>query len=366
MIYLDNASTTKVHPKVLQRMFECLEEEYGNPNSLYYDKAIKAKQIVEESRTHVANLFGVIPNNVLFTSGATESNNMVIKGLTILKGLSKGHIITSKTEHSSVNETLRYLESMGYEVTYLDVDSRGIINTEELKKSFREETILVTIMWVNNETGAINPISEIAEICLAKKVPFHTDATQAVGKLNCDISSIRGLSFLSMSAHKIYGPKGIGALIVKDFGYKISPLIHGGEQEKGLRGGTLPTHQIIGLGEASRICLQDLTKNMAKLHESEIQLKITLRSIYKDSLTILNDFTPKINGIISVRFIGVNNQILLKTIANEIAASSGAACSNSKPSHVLKAMGYSDETIRETIRLSISPYEDYGDFSQFQ
>jgi len=368
MIYLDNAATTKMHKEVIDEMTKCMINVYGNPSSLYYPQAVQAKALIEESRRSVADLFDVSPECVVFTSGATESNNLVLKGIAFRNLENKGRIIISSVEHSSIIETSKFLETLGFEIIRLGVSKNGTIDINDLERNINKETLLVSIMWVNNETGAINPIEKIAEICLNHEIPFHTDATQAVGKIECDFGKINGLDFLSMSAHKIYGPKGIGAIICNtpNSFRKLTPLLHGGDQEYGIRAGTLPTHQIVGLGTASRITQRDFKSNISKLTILEEQLKKRLHDVYGMSAKVLDDIDNKALGIINVQFRGLNNQVLLKSIANEISASSGAACSNTKPSHVLKAMGYSDEVIRETLRLSFSPYEDYLGFSSFQ
>jgi cysteine desulfurase len=366
MLYLDNASTTKVLSEVFVAMSKCLQDVYGNPNSLYYEQAVQASKLVEQSREYVAQMFGANSRNVVFTGGATESNNMVIKGIALKNWERKGHIITSSVEHSSVIETCKYLESKGFSVTYLPVDHEGKVDLMDITKSIRTDTILVSIMWVNNETGVFNDIGQISEICEKSGVPFHTDATQAIGKMRIDLKELTKISFVSMSAHKIYGPKGVGCLVIQSNLDKLDPLIHGGEQERGLRGGTLSTHQIVGLGEAARIVSRDLTKNLKILKKLETKLREHLLKTYGDSIVIHSNTENKVPGIISVQFKGINNQLLLKSISEEIAASSGAACSSSKPSHVLAAMGYSDDIIKETIRLSLSPYDEYNDFIVFQ
>jgi cysteine desulfurase len=360
MIYLDNAATTKIHPEVLQKMIQCLNDIYGNANSRFYNQAIMASNSVSQARINVAKLLNAKENNIIFTSGSTESNNFVLKSLWLTKDIK--HIITSKVEHSSILETCKYLETKGVTVTYLDVNSLGQISLIELEKEINETTGLVSIMWVNNEVGSVNPIKEISEICAKKKIPFHTDATQALGKINIDLTELQGLSFASFSAHKIYGPKGVGAVYIRDLTENMVPLIHGGEQELGYRGGTLPTHQIVGFGEAARVCLRDYKKNHRILLKLENRFIELLKQEYQENIEIVSCFHPKVPGIVSVRFIGVNNEILLKSISKSVAASTGAACSNSKPSHVMKALGYSLVQIREIIRFSFSPYDEYSDF----
>lgn len=367
MIYLDNAATTRVHPDVAKAMIDVLNNLYGNPNSLYYEQAVKSKNAIEIARSEIASLVNTLPSDVFFTSGATEGNNMVIKG--VIEKSDKKHIVTSSVEHSSILETCKYLEKKGYKVTYLGVDNKGRINLNELELALTTETALVSIMWANNETGSLNDISKISEICSAKKIPFHTDATQAIGKVIVDLMKMSKIDYLTMSAHKFYGPKGIGVCIIKNFNPQnptLSPLIHGGDQEFGLRGGTLPTHQIVGMGVAARKCKENLLVNIEKLKGLESQLLDRLHLVYDPNIEILNSFKEKTPGLVSVRFKGINNQILLKSIAENICASSGSACSNSKPSHVLEAMGYGNEIIKEVIRISLSPYDDYDNFVDFE
>jgi len=367
MIYLDNAATTKIHPDVLKAMEPFLTSIYGNPNSMYYRQAVDSKLAIEQSRKDVASLFGVESNDVIFTSGAGESNNTIIKGIAEKNPFC--HFITSEAEHSTILESLRYLETKGYEVTYIPVDNTGKVSATKIKEFFKPNTKLVSIMWANNEVGTINDILEISRICHENNIFFHTDATQAVGKVKCNLREYPDIDFLSMSAHKIYGPKGVGCLIMRNLNTNnlpITPLIHGGDQEFGLRGSTLATHQIVGLGAASKLCRQNLNKNIEILNKLENELKKRLVSQYGAKIQIINDFSIRVPGLLSVRFIGINNQILLSSIAENIAASSGAACSNSKPSHVLISMGYEINIINQIIRLSISPYDEYNDFKNFK
>ncbi len=367
MIYLDNAATTRIHQEVIDEMNRVLVEIYGNPNSLYYEQAVRARAIVEKARSEVASLVNVNPSGVIFTSGATEGNNMVLKG--VLERTGKTHIITTEVEHSSVLETCNYLSRKGIRVSYLKVDKNGAINLDALESEITEDTALVSIMWANNETGIVNNIKTISEICERKKVLFHTDATQAIGKVLIDLSVLSKVDFITFSAHKFYGPKGVGAVIINHFNpldMRIEPLIHGGDQENKLRGGTLPTHQIAGIGTAARICKGNLAKNIEILKLLEIQLIEKLRKTYGGNIEILNEHVLKVPGIVSVRFKGINNQVLLKSISDSICASSGSACSNSKPSHVYSAMGYELDSIKEIIRISLSPYDDYNKFDDFE
>ncbi|MFC0015086.1 MULTISPECIES: cysteine desulfurase family protein [Allobacillus] len=360
-LYLDNSATTPVLPEVKDAMLPYLLEEFGNPSSKYYSKADNAKHAVQISRERVANLVGCKSKEVIFTSGATESNNMIIKGIADYYNEKRGkHIITSQVEHPAVLETCKYLESKGFFVTYLDVDQYGRIDLEQLKKCAEDTPpLLITLIWGNNEIGSLNPIHEVAQYCFENNILFHSDATQVVGKHPIDLEDYPGLRFLSYSAHKLHGPKGIGAAIIREdelgLPTKITPLLHGGEQENGLRSGTLAVHNIVGFGKAAEIALDNLELNIAELKQNEVYLYKLLKEKYKDRVKFNHLEDNKIPGILSVTFPGINNELLVKNLAPYVAVSTGSACSTSKPSHVLKAMGYDLEHIRSTIRISLSP-----------
>lgn len=360
MLYLDNSATTQVLPEVKDKMLSYLLEEYGNPSSRIYSLAENAKKAVENARSHVASLINAKTNEILFTSGATESNNMVIKGVANYYKNKGNHIITSKVEHSSVLEVCKYLESEGFEITYLEVDRYGKVALEEVKKAVRDDTILVSIIWGNNELGTINPIEDIADFCLENNIFFHTDATQIIGKLEVSLENNPGISFLSFSAHKMHGPKGIGATFIKSDGngdlIPLTPLMHGGGQEFGLRSGTHAVHNIVGFGEAARIAKVKLHENIQQLEQLEEKFKEIFTSKFGKKIKFNSAVSEKIPGIINVQFKGIFNQILLKEISTILAASTGSACSATKPSHVLKAVGLSDKEIRESVRFSLSPY----------
>lgn len=367
MIYLDNHATTKVLPEVRDEMIKYLTDNYGNPSSKYYKLASDSKNAVEYAREKVSELFGCDTDEVIFTSGASESNNFIIKGIADIQENNKRHIITSKIEHASVLETMKYLEKKGFHVTYLDVTKDGTIDLKQLTDAITQETFLVSVMWVNNELGSINDIKSIADICRKKNLFLHVDATQAVGKI--DVTMPNGVSFLSMSAHKIYGPKGIGVAIVKkdQFGLpnRITPLIHGGEQENNYRAGTQCVHNIVGLGKACEIVLRDFEKNQEILKNHEKFLVDILNRKLKDNIVYnspSNDM--KVPGVINFQIKGVKNVIFLKKISSQIAASSGSACSITHPSYTLKAIGLSDEEIAQSIRFSLSPYEDIKELEE--
>lgn len=365
MIYLDNNATTKIHPEVREVMINCINEEYGNPSSKYYDLAKSAKSILDIARLNVAKLVGCATDEVIFTSGSTESNNMIIKGLAECNP-NKKHLITTKIEHPSVLNVFKYLETKGYDVTYLSVDQNGLINIEELKKSINSDTLLISVMWVNNEIGTINDISSIAKICDDKNIYFHVDATQAIGKINVHLPI--GVTSISFSGHKIYGPKGIGvAVLRKDkdgVPVKMIPLFHGGEQEFGLRAGTQSVHNIAGLSKACEIVVRDFDENIMKLEKYETHIKGILMNKLGSNIVFNSPESNKVPGILNFRIVGVKNIIFLKQISNHIAASSGSACSITHMSDTLRAIGLSDEEIQESIRFSLSPYDNYDELER--
>lgn len=370
MIYLDNSATTPIHPEVKDAMLPYLMEEFGNPSSKYYTVAENAKKAVKEARNAVASLLGCHESEVIFTSGSTESNNMVIKGVADYYADKGNHIITTKVEHPSILETCRYLETKGYVVTYLDVDQYGRVDSEELKNAINEQTILVSVIWGNNELGSLNDMESIAYICEEKAVFLHTDATQVIGKLKINLSNYPGITFLSSSAHKFHGPKGIGATFIRkdqyDIHTKITPLLHGGGQEQGIRSGTLAVHNIVGFGKAAEIAKENLINNISKLEELENYLTQILNDKFSSHIKFNSDVSNKIPGVINVQFIGINNELLVKQLAPLIAASTGSACSSSKPSHVLAAIGLTIDEVRSTIRFSMNSGIDKEELDVFR
>lgn len=364
MLYFDNNATTKVHPEVIKEMMPFMDVHFGNPDSKYYEVAEEAKSAVKKSREKIAKILNCQNDEIVFTSGATESNNMIIKGVALQRMKFGKHLITTTIEHSSVHETFKYLESIGFEVTYLPVDDKGQIDYNELEKSIRYDTILVSIMWVNNEIGSINDIRRISELCRVMHVDFHTDATQAIGKLEIDLSKFLGISYMSFSGHKIYGPKGIGVAFFRkdDDGLprKIVKLLHGGEQENNYRAGTLNVPAIVGLAKALEIVSENIDNNRKNAINNEMRVKSFLKSLFGTRLVFNNDF-DHIPGVISFRVTGINNQILIKELSNILALSTGSACSNMKPSRVLKEIGLSSKAVSESIRLSIPSYYNESD-----
>lgn len=370
MLYLDNSATTKVLPEVYDEMVPYISEYYGNPNSLYYEQAVISKNAVEIARHRVAEFINCKDDEVIFTSGATESNNFILKGYTHANKDKGNHIIVSSIEHSCILNTAKFLEQNGFEVTYLPVNKDGVVELEILKKAIKKNTIIVSIMWANNELGSVNNIKELSEYCHKKGIVFHTDATQFAGKGKIDLEDFDCVDFLSMSAHKFYGPKGIGiAFVRKDKNGlypKITPLIHGGEQEFGLRSGTLAVHQIVGAGKAAEIANIRLEENIEKLKKYEKEFISRMKKVFGDSIVVNNNYKNRVPGLVSIRIKGFNNQLFLKKASSVLSASTGSACSNAKPSYVLKACGYSDEEIRETIRFSLSSYGDYNKFEEIE
>lgn len=360
MIYLDNNATTKVLPEVRDEMIKYLTEEYGNPSSKYYDLATTSSKAINDARINVSNLFDCESDEVIFTSGSTESNNFIIKGIADVQDSSKNHIITSKIEHPSVVNTVKYLETKGFHATFLNVNKSGIVELKDLEESITSQTFLVSIMWVNNELGSINNIKEIAKLCKMKNIFLHVDATQAVGKV--DVTLPDGVNFVSFSAHKIYGPKGVGAAIIRKdregLPVKITPLLHGGEQEGNLRAGTQSVHNIVGLGKACEIVRRDFNKNQKILHDQEEFLTNVLKEKLGDRIVFNSRNEHKVNGTLNFQIKGVRNVIFLKKIAPYIAASAGSACSITHPSYTLKAIGLTDDEIQQSIRFSLSPYEN--------
>lgn len=374
MLYLDNSATTKIHPEVLEAMMPYLQEEYGNPSSKFYSLAENAKKAVAKAREQVAALLGCDPDEVVFTSGATESNNMIIKGIADYYGRDEGannKLLTTKVEHPSVIETFNFLGERGYDVSFLDVDQYARVGVEQVKEvTAHMQPLLTSIMWGNNEIGSLNPIEELSKVFEENGQFFHTDATQVIGKVPVDLRKLQGIGFLSMSGHKIGGPKGIGAAIIrkqsKEIYTRLTPLMHGGGQENNYRSGTLAVHNIVGLGKAAELAATNLESNVQRLNE----LENYLTNIFKNNLTgkikFNSDEKYKIPGLISLQFIGVNNELLIKKLSDYTALSSGSACSSSKPSHVLNAIGKSLDEVRQTIRVALSTDISENDLKLFE
>lgn len=374
MIYLDNSATTKIHPEVLEAMMPYLQEEYGNPSSKFYSLAENAKKAVAKAREQVAALLGCDPDEVVFTSGATESNNMIIKGIADYYGREDGankRLLTTKVEHPSVIETFNFLNERGYDVSFMDVDQYARVDVEKVKEvTAKSQPLLTSIMWGNNEIGSLNPMAELSTVFEENGLFFHTDATQVMGKVPVDLKKLKGIRFLSISGHKMGGPKGIGAAIIrkqsKEIYTRLTPLMHGGGQENNYRSGTLAVHNIVGLGKAAELAAANLEQNVQRLNELEHYLTDIFKTNLAGKIKFNSDEKDKIPGLISLQFIGVNNELLLKKLADYAALSSGSACSSSKPSHVLSATGSSLAEIRQTIRITLEPEIEFEDFSIFR
>jgi len=304
-MYLDNSATTPILPEVKSKMMIYLVEEYGNPSGKYYNLALNSQEAVRIARKNISKLFNSSENEIVFTSGSTESNNLIIKGVADYYGNKGNHIITSKTEHSSVIDVCTFLEGKGFEVTYLDVDSFGRVSPIELENAIRDNTILISLIWANNETGSLNDIPTLSQIAQSNNILFHTDATQAAGKIEIDLPSLPGVSFLSSSAHKMFGPKGVGIAMIRENEYKqsipLTPLIHGGGQENNLRSGTYAVHNIVGFGEAAKLAKERLNDNFNQLNLLEEQLKNILHEKFQQNIKFNSDSANKIPGIVNVR-----------------------------------------------------------------
>lgn len=364
MIYLDNASTTPIDPEVLDTMIDYMKKEYGNPSSKYYEPALNAQKALKEARKKVAHLLGCSPEYIVFTSGATESNNFIIKGVAE-KYKNKGkHIITSKIEHKSVIETCKHLERQGYEVTYVGNDAQGHINIDEIASAITDQTILVSIMWANNEIGTINDIDSISKLCKEKQVLFHTDATQVLGKIEIKLDSL-SVDFLSMSGHKIYGPKGVGvAYVGPDYlglRHRLPSLLDGGAQEYNLRAGTHAMHNIVGLGKAAEVAIRDMKTYISEINDIETYFKDKLL-VKRSDITFNGDQGTKIPGLLSINIPGINNELFCKQVSDSIALSTGSACSISEGSYVLENINNSGY---ETIRVTLSKHTTVKDIDLF-
>jgi cysteine desulfurase len=354
-IYLDYSATTPVDPRVAQKMIPFLTEQFGNPASRSHAFGWEAEKAVEEARAHVAALLNADPKEIIWTSGATEGNNLAIKGAAnFYKGKGK-HIVTMKTEHKAVLDTVRELERQGFEATYLDPEQNGLLDLEKFKAALRPDTVLVSVMMVNNEIGVIQPIAEIGEICRSKGIIFHCDAVQAAGKIPVDLQKLK-VDLLTVTAHKVYGPKGIGALYVRRKPrVRIEPQIHGGGHERGLRSGTLPTHQIVGMGEAFRIARLEMGTESERIRV----LRDRLLAGFKDmeEVYVNGDMERRIPGNLNISFNFVEGESLIMGI-KDVAVSSGSACTSAslEPSYVLRSLGRSDELAHSSIRFTIGRF----------
>jgi cysteine desulfurase len=364
-IYLDYAATTPVDPRVAATMAQCLSDPHAqaNPASVTHGPGLAARQRVEAARAEVAALIGAKPDEIIFTSGATEANNLALLGVAHAARRARagrGHIVSSRTEHKSVLDTCRQLEKEGFAVTLVEPDSSGRVTIETLRPALRADTLLVSLMWVNNEIGTISDIAAIAELCRARGILLHTDASQAVGKLPVDVGQL-GVDFLSLTAHKFYGPKGIGALYVRESARpKIAPIQFGGGHERGLRSGTLATHQIVGLGAAAALARAEGKGDAAHARDLASRLWRELEPV---SGAIFNGHREHhVPGLINVSFPGVEGESLITGLAG-FALSSGSACSSAtrEPSYVLRSLGRSTELAQSSLRLSLGRFTTAAD-----
>ena len=356
-IYLDYSSTTPVDPRVADKMMECLtlEGNYGNPASRSHMLGWKAEEAVETARRQIADLIKADPREIVWTSGATEADNLAIKGVAHFYSKKGKHIITSKIEHKAVLDSCRQLEREGCEVTYLDPDDKGLISPQTVADAIREDTILVSLMHVNNEIGVVNDIEEIGKITRKKGVIFHVDAAQSTGKIDIDLENMQ-VDLMSLPAHKTYGPNGIGALYVRRKPrVRIEPQIHGGGHERGMRSGTLATHQIVGMGEAYRIAKEEMHQD----HERVLTLRNRLLDGLKDieEVYVNGDIGNRIAGNLNISFNFVEGESLMMAL-RDLAVSSGSACTSAslEPSYVLRALGLNDELAHSSLRITVGRF----------
>ena len=354
-VYLDNAATTRVDPRVAEKMIPFLSEIYGNPASSSHSFGWVAEEAVENARTQIADLLHADSKEIIFTSGASESDNLAIKGAAHFYQSKGKHLITVKTEHKAVLDTMRELERQGFEVTYLDVQENGLIDLNVLKAALRDDTILVSVMWVNNEIGVIQDIDAIGEICRERGIVFHVDAAQAAGKVEIDVTKNK-VDLLSLSAHKIYGPKGIGALYVRRKPrIRLEAQMHGGGHERGFRSGTLASHQIVGMGEAFRIAKEEMAaenERLLGLRNRFLELIDGIEEVY-----INGDMEHRYVGNLNISFNFVEGESLIMAV-KELAVSSGSACTSAslEPSYVLRALGRNDELAHSSLRITLGRF----------
>jgi cysteine desulfurase len=354
-IYMDYSATTPIDPRVADKMIPFLREQFGNPASRSHAYGWSAEAAVEEARANVAALVGADPREIIWTSGATESNNLAIKGAAHFYKSKGKHLITVKTEHKAVLDTVRELEREGFEATYLEPQDNGLITLEQLEAAMRPDTILVSVMLVNNEIGVVQPIKEIGELCRKKGIIFHSDAAQATGKVQINLAELQ-VDLMSFSAHKTYGPKGIGALYVRRKPrVRLEAQMHGGGHERGLRSGTLAPHQIVGMGEAFRIAREEMDTELAKIKALRDRLAKGLLEI--EEVYINGDMDHRVPHNLNVSFNFVEGESLIMAV-KDLAVSSGSACTSAslEPSYVLRALGRSDELAHSSIRFTIGRF----------
>ncbi len=356
-IYLDNQATTPMDKRVLEAMLPYFTEHFGNPSSINHLYGWEAEAAVKKSRETIANAINCSPEEIIFTSGATEANNLAIKGVAEAYFGQGQHIITVESEHRAVLDPCQYLETLGFEITYLPVKKDGLIDLELLEKSIRPETILVSVMAANNEIGVLQPLKEIGDICQKNDVLFHSDAAQAIGKIPLDVKEMN-IHLLSLTAHKVYGPKGIGALYIRrrDPRVNIAPQLHGGGQEKSIRSGTLYTPQIVGFGKAIELALEEL--EIENKRQSKLRKRLQNQLLNIEGVHLNGHPTKRLPGNLNVSIEGVDGAALLLALQNIVALSSGSACTSTttKPSHVLKALGHSDKLAYSSLRFGLGRF----------
>ena len=365
-IYLDYSSTTPVDPRVAAKMSECLTKEgvFGNPASRSHSFGWESEKLIDEARGHVAKLIKANKKEIVWTSGATESDNLAIKGAAHFYKEKGNHLITLTTEHKAVLDTMRHLETEGFEVTYMNPKDNGLVDIDELKSLIKPTTTVISIMHVNNQIGVIQDLETIGKICRDNKIVFHVDAAQSPGKVDIDVDKYN-IDLLSLSAHKVYGPKGIGALYVRRKPrIRLQPQMQGGGHERGFRSGTLPTHQVVGMGEAFKIAEEEMESDNKRISILRDKLWNGLNSI--EEIYLNGDMKQRIPGNLNVSFNFVEGESLIMAI-KDMAVSSGSACTSAslEPSYVLRALGRSDELAHSSLRISIGKYttEEEIDYS---
>jgi cysteine desulfurase len=356
-IYFDYSATTPVDKRVAEKMMQYMTTDgfYGNPASRSHKFGWQAEEAVDIARNQVADLLNADPREIVFTSGATESNNLAIKGAANFYKKKGKHIITCKTEHKAVLDTCRELERQGFEVTYLDPETNGLIDLNKLEAAMRDDTILVSIMHINNEIGVIQDIAEIGELCRSRKIIFHVDAAQSVGKIEIDMQQLK-VDLMSISAHKFFGPKGMGAMYVsRKPRIRLESQMHGGGHERGMRSGTLPTHQIVGLGEACRIAKEEIAQD--RVHVTKMRDRLWAGLNEMEQVFVNGDFDNRYPGNLNVSFNFVEGESLIMAL-KDLAVSSGSACTSAslEPSYVLRALGLNDEMAHSSIRFSFGRF----------
>jgi cysteine desulfurase len=356
-IYFDYSATCPVDPRVAEKMVQymTMDGTFGNPASRSHRYGWQAEEAVDTAREQIANLINADPREIVFTSGATESDNLAIKGAAHFYGKKGKHVITCKTEHKAVLDPCRQLEREGFEVTYMQPESNGLIDLAKLKEAMREDTVLVSIMHVNNEIGVVQDIAAIGELCRENKTIFHVDAAQSAGKLPIDVQELK-VDLISFSAHKIYGPKGIGALYVRRKPrIRLEAQMHGGGHERGFRSGTLPTHQIVGMGEAFHIASQEMQKDYEHAKALRNRMLEGLKDL--EAVTVNGDLEQRLPNNLNVSFAFVEGESLLMSL-KDLAVSSGSACTSAslEPSYVLRALGLDDELAHSSIRFSFGRF----------